>query len=278
MAAFLGYRGVGRNVTGLIAPFETALERSRLAEAVLNSVKDPIFVKDENLHFVFANEAFAALSGISPEQMIGRPGSDFVAADSSRGLRAVGTAGARDRRTIRGEENLDFAGIGRSRVVRKHRVEFGSGKRYVACLVFDVTEMKRRETEAEEARRRLADVLELLPAGVVIYDRDDKFVLANRKLQDSLPGLKAVWQPGLSFRDAIVHGRELGYFRSSGDPEIDSLYEADPESWIEAYMAQAPPAPQRIRAPQSGRPLVSGDRHAHGGRASSSAFASTSPR
>ena len=136
------------------------------------------------------------------------------------------------------EENSDFAGIGRSRVVRKHRVELGSGKRYVACLVFDVTEMKRREIEAEEARRRLADVLESLPAGVVIYDRDDKFVLANRKLQDSLPGLKAVWQPGLSFRDAIAHGRELGYFRSSGDPEIDSLYEGDPESWIEAYMAR----------------------------------------
>ena len=235
---FLGYRGVGRNVTGLIAPFEVALERSRLAEAVLNSVKDPIFVKDENLHFVFANEAFAALSGIAPEQMIGRSGSDFVAADAAAVFelseRQVLETGER----YEAEENSDFAGIGRSRVVRKHRVELGSGKRYVAGLVFDVTEMKRRETEAEEARRRLADVLESLPAGVVIYDRDDKFVLANRKLQDSLPGLKAVWQPGLSFRDAIVHGRELGYFRSSGDPEIDSLYEADPESWIEAYMAR----------------------------------------
>ena len=98
--------------------------------------------------------------------------------------------------------------------------------------------MKRRETEAEEARRRLADVLESLPAGVVIYDRDEKFVLANKKIQELLPGLKAVWQPGLSFRDAIVHGRELGYFRSSGDPDFDNLYEADQESWIEAYMAR----------------------------------------
>jgi hypothetical protein len=90
------------------------------------------------------------------------------------------------------------AGQLRSRVVRKHRVEFGSGRRYVACFVFDVTELKRREREAEEARKRLADVLESLPAGVVIYDREDRFVLANRKLKDTLPGLE-----GISARAAI---------------------------------------------------------------------------
>jgi PAS domain-containing protein len=137
-------------------------------------------------------------------------------------------------RTLRHEQ----AGQLRSRVVRKHRVEFGSGRRYVACFVFDVTELKRREREAEEARKRLADVLESLPAGVVIYDREDRFVLANRKLKDTLPGLEGIWQPGLSFRDAIRRGHELGYFRSSGDPEIDSLYETDPDVWFEAYMAR----------------------------------------
>ncbi len=52
--------------------------------------------------------------------------------------------------------------------------------------------MKGRETEAQDARKHLASVLESLPAGVIIYDRDDKFVFANRKLQDSLPALRPV--------------------------------------------------------------------------------------
>ena len=93
--AFLGYRGVGRNVTGLIAPFEAALERSRLAESVLNSVKDPIFVKDEDLNFVFVNEAFASMFGKSPESMLGRHGGQLPARRQGRRVRAVRAAGAR---------------------------------------------------------------------------------------------------------------------------------------------------------------------------------------
>ena len=236
--AFLGYRGVGRNVTGLIAPFETELERSRLAESVLNSVKDPIFVKDEDLNFVFVNEAFASMSGNSPQSMLGRHGGNFMPAEEIARFEPSERQVLWSGEPCEVEEQFEQGGEIRSRVVRKHRVEFGSGRRYVACFVFDATEMKRRETEAELARRQLADVLELLPAGVVIYDRDDKFVLANKKLQDSLPGLKAIWKPGLSFRDAIAHGRNLGYFRSSGDPEIDGLYETDADAWIDAYMAR----------------------------------------
>ena len=235
---FLGYRGVGRNVTGLIAPFEAALERSRLAESVLNSVQDPIFVKDENLRFVFANEAFAALFDKAPESILGRHGGQFLPTDKAAEFEQSERQVLESGEPYEVEEQFEHGGAERSRVVRKHRVELGSDKRYVACFVFDVTEMKRRETEAEVARRRLADVLEALPAGVVIYDRDDNFVLANKKLQDTLPGLKAIWQPGFSFRDAIAHGRGLGYFRSSGDPAVDILYETDADAWLEAYMAR----------------------------------------
>ncbi|TGS86802.1 PAS domain-containing protein, partial [Mesorhizobium sp. M2D.F.Ca.ET.178.01.1.1] len=70
------------------------------------------------------------------------------------------------------------------------------GKRLISYV--DVTDMKDREAEAEDARKNLATVLESLPAGVIIYDRDDRFVFANRKLQETLPALKPVWQPGRS--------------------------------------------------------------------------------
>ncbi|HEY6631970.1 MAG TPA: PAS domain-containing protein [Rhizobiaceae bacterium] len=233
---FLGYRGVARNVTSLISPFEEALERSRLAESVLNSVRDPIFVKDENLDFVFVNQAFASMFGKSPEAMLGRRGAHFLPVDKAAEFEQSERNVLENGEQHEAEEEFEQGGVLRSRVLRKHRVELGSGRRYVACFVFDVTEMKRRETDAEVAHKRLADVLESLPAGIVIYDRDDRFVLANRKLKDSLPGLSAIWQPGFSFRDAIMHGRQHGYFRSSGDPSVDILYETDQDAWSEAYM------------------------------------------
>lgn len=220
------------------AELAETLERSRLAESVVNSVKDPIFVKDENLRFVFVNEAFSALYGKKPADMLGRSGGDFLTADevgtfeeSELWVLATG-----ERYEV--EEDFEFAGIGRSRVVRKNRVSMESGRDYVACFVFDITEMKQRETEAEEARRRLADVLESMPAGVIIYDRDDRFVLANRKLKDAMPALAPSLVPGTPLRDVLKATHAAGYDRDSGDPELDALYDADPSAWIEGFAAR----------------------------------------
>ncbi|RUV25116.1 response regulator, partial [Mesorhizobium sp. M1A.F.Ca.IN.022.04.1.1] len=100
----------------------------------------------------------------------------------------------------------------------------------------DITDMKHRETEAEDARKNLATVLESLPAGVIIYDRHDEFVFANRKLHDSLPALKPAWQPGRTLREALALGHSAGYFRSSGDVEIDNVYGVDKERWLDAML------------------------------------------
>ncbi|WP_254633956.1 response regulator [Mesorhizobium sp. GbtcB19] len=116
------------------------------------------------------------------------------------------------------------------------------GKRLISYV--DITDMKQRESEAEDARRNLATVLESLPAAVIIYDRDDRFVFANRKLQDTLPALKPAWQPGRTFREALALGHSVGYFRSSGDTGIDGLYGVDTERWLDAML-------KRYRLPNS---------------------------
>ena len=213
-----------------------ALEKSRLAEAVMNDVKDPIFVKDEDLRFVFANRAFAAIFGKTPADILGLRGGDLVTAAEAAVFEESERAVLLTGETYEVEENFEFDGIGQSRVVRKSRVTTDGGRHYVACFIFDITELKRRETEALEARRHLVSVVDSLPTGIIIYDRDDRFVLANQKLRDSMPELDSVWTPGKSFRDVIAYGHEIGYFRNSGDPSIDALYDSDPEAWVERYM------------------------------------------
>jgi len=220
------------------AELATALERSQLAESVINSVGDPIFVKDDKLRFVLVNEAFAALYGTHPQDMIGRHGGDFLPADDMVRFegyeRHVLDTGER----LEFEEDFEFEGIGRARVVQRNRVRMKSGRDYVACMVFDVSELKRRETEAEEARQRLADVMDSLPTGVVIYDRDDRFVMANRKIIDAMPHVSSVMVPGTPLRDILRAGHAAGHFRDSGDPGIDRLYGLDVEAWVDAYAAR----------------------------------------
>ncbi|QPC88487.1 PAS domain-containing protein [Mesorhizobium sp. NBSH29] len=215
-----------------------ALERSQLAEAVINGVNDPIFVKDSELNFVFVNEAFAALFDVRPELMLGRKGGDYLKAGEAAGFEQTEREVLETGKPYEVEENFAFSGIGHSRIVRKNKVAMPSGKDYVACFIFDITEMKQREVAADEAHDRLAVVLESLPAGVIIYDRDDNFLLANRQLQSSLPGMEPVWVVGCPFREAVQRAHELGYFRQSGVPEIDTLYDVDPAAWVERYMLQ----------------------------------------
>jgi PAS domain S-box-containing protein len=209
------------------AALAEALEKAKLAEAVINSVPNPIFVKDSDLKFVMANQAFADFFGTTPDRIVGGKDDDVVPAHER------GTFEASERHVLESGEIYEVEsayladGVPGARMVRKNRVSMDSGRDYVCGVIFDVSELKRRETEAEEARQRLANVLESLPAAVLIYDRDDKFVFANKKLQDSLPVLKPAWQPGKTFRESLALGHDHGCFRSSGDAELDKLYDVD---------------------------------------------------
>ncbi|UDL87999.1 PAS domain-containing protein [Mesorhizobium sp. PAMC28654] len=238
------------------AELADALEKARLAEAVINAVKDPIFVKDDNLRFVFVNEAFSALFGQTPQAMLGKPGNDFLSPGDvalfERSEKEVLATG----RPYEVEESFELNGASRSRIVRKSRVGMASGRNYVAGFLFDISDMKRREIEAEDARKHLATVLESLPAGVIIYDRDDNFVFANHKMQDAIPELKPVWQPGRTFREALTFGHSAGYFRQSGDPELDTLYDRDPDRWADGIL-------ERCRLPSASFERVNPDGRWH---------------
>lgn len=213
-----------------------ALEQARLAEAVINSVPNPIFVKDEKLNFVMVNEAFAAFHDATPGELIGRGAADIVGADNAGLFEDSEKQVLRTGEIYEVQEDFDVSGSEGSRIVRKNRVRTASGRDYIAGSIFDVTEMKRRERESQKARDYLAGVLESFPAGVIIYDSNDRFVLANRMLQDMLPELVPTWQRGCTYREAIELGHSFGYFRACGDPEVDALYDSDYEGWVAGYM------------------------------------------
>ncbi|MGB3900393.1 MAG: PAS domain-containing protein [Mesorhizobium sp.] len=220
------------------AELAVTLEKAKLAEAVINSVPNPMFVKDADLTYVMANQAFADFFGTTPERIVGLKDKDLVPPEE-QGLfepweRQVLETGE----IYEVEMGFERDGVEGARIVRKNRVRTSSGKAYLASSIFDVSELKRREKEADEARKHLAYVLESLPAAVMIYDRDDNFVFANKKLQDSWPALKSVWNPQSTLRDAFRVGYASGYFMESGDKEVDKLYGIDTERWIDGMVAR----------------------------------------
>jgi PAS domain S-box-containing protein len=212
-----------------------ALEKAKLAEAVIDSVPSPMFVKDAQLEFVMVNKAFAELHGRTAKDIVGRKARDLVpdqaALDFEDSERQVLVTGELFER----EETFEDNGTERCRILRKNRVQTASGTDYVACSLFDVTELKRRETESQQMHEHLAGILESLPAAVIIYDSQDRFILANKKLEDTLPLLGPAWVRGVPFRKALEIGHQVGYFRLCGDPSVDALYDVDFDEWADAY-------------------------------------------
>ncbi|MDX8504592.1 response regulator [Mesorhizobium captivum] len=244
--------------------FAGALQAAGTSEALANlrlmvdSMPIGVIVLDADLRAEIINRAFYDFWKIDPRRAaVGCDFRDLMAA--SRDADPYGDDEAEWQRHIAGREAEIRAGVAGSRQLPRNDgrtliaslASLAGGKRLISYV--DITDMKHRETEAEDARKNLATVLESLPAGVIIYDRDDRFVFANRKLQDSLPALKPAWQPGRSFREALALGHSVGYFQSSGDLEIDSLYNVDTERWLDAML-------KRYRLPNSSYERLNADR------------------
>jgi PAS domain S-box-containing protein len=217
------------------AALVASLEAARLAAAVLDEVPDPVFVKDADLRYVMVNKAFARAWGKQREEVVGRRVGAFADPAAAEHFELSERSALLTGKPYEELEESDLAGFAKARIVRKNRVALPNGKQFIAGFVFDVSAMKQREREADEARLQLAGLLESIPAGIIIYDRDDRLILANQQVKDMLPGMEDTLQPGMPLRDALLRGRARGYSRNSGDALTDELYDTNAEAWAERY-------------------------------------------
>jgi len=208
---------------------------------MVDSMPIGVLVLDADLRAEIVNRAFYEFWNIDPHRVAaGCRFRDLM--EASRGADPYGADETAWRSHIAQRETEIRAGIAGSRQLPRNDgrtliaslAPLAGGKRLISYV--DITDMKHRETEAEYARKNLAAVLESMPAGVIIYDRDDRFVFANHKMQASLPGMAPVWQPGRTFRQALEFGHAAGYFRQSGDPRLDEIYDTDPDGWADGIL------------------------------------------
>ncbi|WP_082496511.1 response regulator [Aminobacter sp. DSM 101952] len=212
-------------------------------ERTIDSMNMGVVLVDAALSVQFINKAFYGIWNVTAEQVAaGCPFRALMDVNRHNGVYAIADAewetyvAARQDEILAGDVAPREFRRADGRTIIYSVTALSGGKRLVSY--YDVSEMKRREVEAVEARHRLAEVLESLPAGVVIYDRDDRFVLANRKLKSALPAIGEAMAEGRTLRDSLVLAQRAGYYRDTGEPELDALYDADPEAWIEGMIGR----------------------------------------
>ena len=140
---------------------------------ILDHLPTSIFAKDEQLRFVYSNDAHCAMIGHAEEVLLGQSDADFYPAGEAQEFLA------NDRAVIEGgiiSESEEMAtgasGISVAVLTRKTRLVTPDGKRYLIGTNTDLTEIRKRE----EQYRALAQTV---PVGVWQVDETGTTSFAN---------------------------------------------------------------------------------------------------
>jgi PAS domain S-box-containing protein len=170
------------------------LERERaLFRQVFENSPAMMFLKRRDGRFVAANAAFSAMW--ARDTVDGLLGPDFVdSEEAARQERNDAEAFETGKPSIR--EDVWTTALGPRHVLcaRFLAPDPESGEDLLCCVTVDITEQKRRETEAALAHDQLEAVLDNADVAIFLKDRDGRFVYANPVMcaqwgVDSLVGL-----------------------------------------------------------------------------------------
>ena len=193
------------------------LRSSELLERMFASVDLAIAFLDTDFNFLRVNRAFADSFGSPPESYVGK--NLFALYPDERALGLF-------RRVLEtGQPHVEFespflqAGTGAERTFwdwSLQRVAAGDVVEGVVLTLVDVT----TRIKAEEEGRRLATAVEQSAEAVVITDRDDRILYANRTFE-SLHGRARTEVFGRKYGDLLGFGAEDDAFRSGLRETLD---------------------------------------------------------
>lgn len=136
---------------------EEALEESRnYLDEIINSVADPIFVKNQQHRWTLVNNAFCALMGRPREEIIGRSDYDYKLKQEADVFLEDDLVFSRGTANINEEQFPDNSGNIHTLVTKKTLYTDKQGEKFIVGIVRDITDLKRAEEERRQLEARLS--------------------------------------------------------------------------------------------------------------------------
>ncbi len=138
-----------------VAERTTELARANLyLDTIINSIADPLFVKDREYRLVLVNRAMCELLGRSSEELLGTTDFDLFPDAEARRLRASDERVIETGRESLQEEVVTIRGT-ESRTILTSKTSFldPSGERRIVGVVHDVTDRKRLDEKLQQSQR-----------------------------------------------------------------------------------------------------------------------------
>lgn len=200
---------------------------------VARHTTNTVIITDAEGRIEWANEGFTRTTGYSLKEAIGqKPGELLQGPDS-------------DPDVIRQMSDALAAGVGFDAEVMNYRKdgtpywieincqsiqEPGQPKKFIA-IENDITLRKRETERAEHAEKVLLMAIDSIDDGFVLFDKDDRLVLANRKYKELITKGSEIIQPGVQFETILRTLAENGNYVQP--QPTDGSQQTDPDADIE---------------------------------------------
>ncbi len=157
-------------------------ESKHFLDQIINTVADPIFVKDRLHRGVLVNDAFCQLMGCGREYLIGKSDHDQKSysageADEFRAKDdAVFTTGQEN---INEEMFTDVGGHPHILITKKRLYVDEKGEPFIVGVIRDVTESKRAEQALRESEANYYSLVDQMPAGIFRKNKEGRYIIVN---------------------------------------------------------------------------------------------------
>jgi PAS domain S-box-containing protein len=148
--------GVTMDLTTQRAAVREMAGQRAFVTRILDSLPNPVYVKDAGQGWVLVNRAFAALVGVDPSDLTGHPADAVTPLAAVADMQEDDRIVLRSRRPYAGERRIARAGRADAWFLEsKVCVEQADGEPYLVASLVDVTEQKRAEQALVRSTRRL---------------------------------------------------------------------------------------------------------------------------
>ncbi len=204
---FIGYRGVGADITREMQAERRAAHAQRQLADAIESMVDAVAVYDDESRLVICNSGYR--NAVGPWSDVAVPGTAFESI-----LRAIYAPNGDDISNHSGEEYLRYRLARHSEASGEAFIfKFVNGHWYqarecrmrdggVVSIRTDITELKRREEEVESLRRRYSQLLDAAGEGIMGLDSDGRITFAN-PMATQILGYPAEELVDRSFHDIV---------------------------------------------------------------------------
>ncbi len=164
---------------------EIALTEARkYLDKIINSIGDPLFVKDRKHRWVLVNQALCNLTGHSREEILGKSDYDYFPKEEADIFwekdEVVFTSG---KENINEEPITDANGNIHIIVTKKTPFTDDIGEQFLVAVIRDITDRKRVEEALLESETQYRNLIESSLVGVYII-QDNLFKFVNRRFSE----------------------------------------------------------------------------------------------